>query len=896
MTSQPIETAYVEILPDISRQFGADVVKAVNDALKPVEKSVAKSMEGVADEIEDGLTDSFKEASKDIDRIADDIGDTIGDEIERGTKDADKSVDRFSKNAKKRSDGVGSAFKKAAGIAAGAFAAVAVGDLFKDAIASASEFQDVVAANDVVFGAANDEVNEWAANATAQFGLSGQQAVAAAGNYATFGKSAGLVGDDLAGFSTELAGLAADLASFKGTSTEQAVNAVGAALRGEAEPIRAYGVLLDDASLRQEALAKGLVETTKNALTPQQKVLAAQSLILKQTGDAQGDYARTSDSAANTLKTFQANVDNVRVALGTALLPVVSKIFSAMNDAIPVVTEFAGSIGDTLGGGIETIIAVAGPALLEFFQTVGPIVKDAVGVIGDTLGSLVGNLSGIFEDLRPAFETIVDAAKDLGPALVPALSAAADVVMTLGDALEETVGWLVENKDIAALLAGVLLAVVGPALAVAAATAAMVKVMQIWTAVTRTFAAVQAVLNAVLLANPLGIIILAIGALVAAVVIAYRESETFRNIVHAVGDALMTGLGAALDFVKAAFDIVVGAIKATMGFLQNLLNPINAVIFAFSVWSKIGDIVAGVFSAVIGFLGKALKNIGKLILKGLLAVLKIHAEVWKSIWDLVTSAISRVVGFWATLPGRTLGAVRSLLGMLRSFFGNVMNSAKERVQDGINSIITAFRNLPGKLRGLVGSFTSAGAAIIGGLLSGLKSVGSGALDIGSGIANAVIGLLNRAIGSLNRNLEFSVKILGKSVSFNPPDIPGIPFFAKGGIVDKATMGIFGEAGAEALIPLSPRFAAEAARLLDQSGLLERTDIARNLSAPTLGRINVGGPPTSPSPDLGGPGGPRFPPGAPRAGDTYNQTFNLPPVDPHTLAHLIGNRGAGGSER
>jgi hypothetical protein len=48
--------------------------------------------------------------------------------------------------------------------------------------------------------------------------------------------------------------------------------------------LRQYGVLLDDASLRQAALELGIISTTKNALTPQQKVLAAQALIYKQTG------------------------------------------------------------------------------------------------------------------------------------------------------------------------------------------------------------------------------------------------------------------------------------------------------------------------------------------------------------------------------------------------------------------------------------------------------------------------------------------------------------------------------------------------------------------------------------------------------------------------------------
>ena len=85
-----------------------------------------------------------------------------------------------------------------------------------------------------------------------------QQALDAAATFATFGGAAGLAGDDLVNFSTGFVGLASDMASFNNTTPEQAIQAIGAALRGEAEPMRQYGVLLDDATLRQKALELGL--------------------------------------------------------------------------------------------------------------------------------------------------------------------------------------------------------------------------------------------------------------------------------------------------------------------------------------------------------------------------------------------------------------------------------------------------------------------------------------------------------------------------------------------------------------------------------------------------------------------------------------------------------------
>ena len=184
-----------------------------------------------------------------------------------------------------------------------------------------SEFEDASAAAGVVFGSAMSKITERASAAASTLGMSQSQIINAANTFGTLGKSANLQGDALADFSNKMTDISGNLASFKGGSAEDAIQAVGAALRGEAEPIRRYGVLLDDTTLRQQALAMGLIKTTKEALTPQQRVLAAQAAILKQTTDAQGDFARTSDSTANTQKRLEAETTNAQIALGQKLAP-----------------------------------------------------------------------------------------------------------------------------------------------------------------------------------------------------------------------------------------------------------------------------------------------------------------------------------------------------------------------------------------------------------------------------------------------------------------------------------------------------------------------------------------------------------------------------------------------
>lgn len=199
---------------------------------------------------------------------------------------------------------------------------LAVGAASFKAVQLASDLAETQAKVGQIFGDSGKEIESFASTAATALGQSKQQAMDASANFAIFGKSAGLSGTELVGFSTELTVLASDLASFNNTSPEVAIDAIGAALRGEAEPLRAFGVLMDDASLRSEALKMGLIATTKEALTPQQKVLAAHALVMAQTTTAQGDFARTSEGLANQQRILKAELTNTTTELGVALLPI----------------------------------------------------------------------------------------------------------------------------------------------------------------------------------------------------------------------------------------------------------------------------------------------------------------------------------------------------------------------------------------------------------------------------------------------------------------------------------------------------------------------------------------------------------------------------------------------
>lgn len=310
--------------------------------------------------------------------------------------DASKGVQQ----AEKETQALGS---KLSGTLLKFFGAAAFGAAMKSSIDAASDLNETVSKTNVIFGASGVAIEQWATNSAQQFGLSKKSALDAASTFAVFGKGAGLAGEDLTGFSEKLVGLSADLASFYNTSPEQAIGAIGAALRGESEPIRAYGVLLDDATLKQQAMTMGLY-SGKGALDQHSRVLAAQAVILKQTSDAQGDFARTADGLANSQRIAKAEAENASASLGASFLPV-------YKTAVQIVGALATAFGE-LSKPVQVVIValIALVALSGPIGTVIDIVKDVgKGLAGMANGAgLAGSALGILSVAVVAYIYVSD--------------------------------------------------------------------------------------------------------------------------------------------------------------------------------------------------------------------------------------------------------------------------------------------------------------------------------------------------------------------------------------------------------------------------------------------------------------------------------------------------------
>lgn len=244
-----------------------------------------------------------------------------------------------------------------------AFAGQQIVQFGKDVIMAASDMNESLSKVGVVFGQSSDQVVAWSKNSAQALGISSQKALEAAGTYGNLFQAFGLGQGQAQDMSTSLVQLAADMASFNNTSIDDAILALRSGLSGETEPLKRFGVALNDVRLKEQAMSMGLIKSATGPLPVAAKAQAAYALILHDTVLAQGDYARTADGAANTMKSLAAEFQNAKVALGNALLPAFRALLAVLKLIVPLLTAI-GSFFTENADAIKTyatfLLAVAG--------------------------------------------------------------------------------------------------------------------------------------------------------------------------------------------------------------------------------------------------------------------------------------------------------------------------------------------------------------------------------------------------------------------------------------------------------------------------------------------------------------------------------------------------------
>lgn len=299
---------------------------------------------------------------------------------------------------------------------AAAFGAMNIGQWVGDAISSASNLAETASAVETVFGDANAQVRTFAEGSARALGMTQQEALEGARSFGIFGQAAGLQGSDLATFSTDLVGLATDFASFNNVDPSQAMDAIGAGLRGEAEPLRQFGILLDDAALRARAMEMGIYDGV-GALSQQERVMAAQAEIFAQAGVQAGDFERTSGGLANQQRIMQAQWEDFTAQVGTAFLPIMTDLVTMLNDSFMPALEDMLEVfqSEDLQGELQQAFEDIAPLLPDIADAFVDLVREAVPMIPTMLDLAAA--------LLPLLPSLTDIASDALPLLAEGLDA-----------------------------------------------------------------------------------------------------------------------------------------------------------------------------------------------------------------------------------------------------------------------------------------------------------------------------------------------------------------------------------------------------------------------------------------------------------------------------------------
>jgi hypothetical protein len=199
-------------------------------------------------------------------------------------------------------------------------------------------------------------VEDFAADQAAAFNLSKRAAFEYAASLGGIFKASGLGTDAAADMSVQMVKLAADLASFKNLSIDEALTKIRSGLVGEAEPLRTVGVLLSETAVKAKAAEMGFQEVN-GALTEGQKVQARAAIITQQLADAQGDVARTAGGLANQLRNVRQETEDLGAKLGQAFIPVVEKGLAVLGKFLEILNAIPTPI-------LATSVVVAGAGVV----------------------------------------------------------------------------------------------------------------------------------------------------------------------------------------------------------------------------------------------------------------------------------------------------------------------------------------------------------------------------------------------------------------------------------------------------------------------------------------------------------------------------------------------------
>lgn len=329
----------------------------------------------------------------------------IGDasSLNRSLQIATARMDAFGKKATQIGKDLSLRLTLPIGLAAGA------------AIKMASDMEESTNKVRVAFGSSSKQVEAFAKTALRSFGIAESSALDMTALFGDMATGMGVSRSEAANLSTSLVGLAGDLASFKNINIEEVTTALSGVFTGETESLKRLGIVMTEVNLEQFAMQQGIQKSIKQ-MTQQEKIMLRLQYIFSVTGNAQGDFARTSEGAANQMRIFQESLKEVGAELGSILLPAFTKAITKVNDLLKEFRELdKGTQQSIVQFGL--IVAAVPPlifALGQLAQGFAAVNKAVIflsstkglGAIGAAVTLAIAALDRLSESIAPALNML----------------------------------------------------------------------------------------------------------------------------------------------------------------------------------------------------------------------------------------------------------------------------------------------------------------------------------------------------------------------------------------------------------------------------------------------------------------------------------------------------------
>lgn len=745
-------------------------------------------------------SDAAKELSGQIDNLSNELKDNKNkmNDVEQAADELDKSLDEVSDSSEETTNGGLSVFGVALGNLAADLVSNAINklkDLAKETIEVGKSFDTAMAQVGAVSGATGDDLQSLRNKAkemgsTTKFtatqaaeafnymsmagwktedmisGIDGVLNLAAASG-ADLATTSDIVTDALTamGYGAEDAGRLADVMAAASSNANTNVEMMGETFKYGAAVAGSYGYTMEDV-----ALATGLM--ANSGIKGSQAGTALRSIMTRLATDA-----GASSKSLGALGTLTEELGVQFYEADGSMRPFSDVLVDMRAKWKNLTKEEQANYGKKIAGqnALSGLMALMN-STEEDFNKLNSAIKESNGTAEEMADTMLNNLGGDMTLLSSKMEGVQLAIYEK---FEPALRKGVDALSGLLDA----VNFIVDHSaEFTAALAAMAVAM-GSYLAFATALKVMKDGWMALTIVTKAQAAAQAILNAITLLSPWMWAVTGILALVAAFVVLWNKSESFREFWIGLWDTVKETVGTVVEAVKEKITVLVDKIK--------------------KVVSGIFDFFKNNWQTILLFLINPFAGFFKYAYE--------HFDGFREKVDAVVNTVKTLFStMWNTLKTKAKEAwegVKEVFSTVAEFFQKTFSNAWQKVKEVFS---TGGKIFDGIKEGIVDSFKSIVNAIIRGI---------------NKIIKIPFDELNKKLNAIRSIKIGNIKPFEKLWGENPLQVPTIPELERGGILKKGQMGILEGNGAEAVVPLDKNrmWIAQTAREL--SGAMNKEGIA-----------------------------------------------------------------------